>query len=641
MGESNEIFESAVEFHKKNDLNNAEKKYREYLKINPKNSQCLFILGTLLIQEERYEDAIIELKKSTIEDSKNYHYFQNLGIAYFEAQQFNAAIDAYKKSIAINPKNPDVYNNLGNSLHKKGKFRDAIDQFSNALKLSQNPSFFVNRAKSYMSNYEYLSANEDVVKVHKSSSVFRRAEDIGASLYEIFNQSSKAIQIYESRVKSYDDDDPSYQKELNKKSRYIHLINALIKNPDLKDKRDKYLDAFEKEFPGDYLIFRLKSLIAFNENNFEVAIEYHKEAIKLNPNNASTYHDMGICYEGLGNFPLAKINEKKCLAIDSKHINANLSLGIIHLRDKEFSKGWVHYEYRLLSTPYNKHPLRYIFYNTKLPKWDGKNSQRSVLIYSEQGIGDQIILSKLLHKIKNFQNKFTIVIDPRLISLFERSFPYTNFNFVSVKVSIEDFFDYQAAIFRLGYLFVNNEQDIRHPDKFITANKTIDQGNTKKSTKLRCGVSWNSVNVQMGDAKSLKLSDIIEATSDHDFEYINLQYGEHEAEIASAEKKHNVKINRCNEIDKFKDIDGLYSLVDSCDVVISISNVTAHIAGSLGKKTYLLLARTRGVLWYWHTYRKTNSSVWYPSIELIKSTDVDSLKPCFEILKNKLKNILP
>ena len=87
MDKSNEIFESAVEYHKKNDLVNAEKKYREYLKTNPKNSQCLFTLGTLLIQRMQYKDAIVELKKSTIEDSKNYHYFQNLGIAYFQDKQ--------------------------------------------------------------------------------------------------------------------------------------------------------------------------------------------------------------------------------------------------------------------------------------------------------------------------------------------------------------------------------------------------------------------------------------------------------------------------------------------------------------------------------------------------------------------------
>ena len=123
------------------------------------------------------------------------------------------------------------------------------------------------------------------------------------------------------------------------------------------------------------------------------------------------------------------------------------------------------------------------------------------------------------------------------------------------------------------------------------------------------------------------------------FDYVNLQYGDHEKEIVSTEASNNIQINRYNEIDKFKDIDGLFSLVDSCDVIITISNVTAHIAGSLGKKTYLILPFNRGTIWYWQRYKETNSSLWYPSVEIIQSTDPKSLLQCLEVLKNKLKNI--
>ena len=141
MDTSNQILEAAVEFHKKNDLVNAEKKYREFLRTEPKNSQCLFMLGTLLIQKKQYEDAIIQLKKSSKEDSKNYHALQNLGIAYFENNQFNEAIDAYLKSISINDTNADAYNNLGNALHQNEKFDEAILSFDKAINIWRNDSF--------------------------------------------------------------------------------------------------------------------------------------------------------------------------------------------------------------------------------------------------------------------------------------------------------------------------------------------------------------------------------------------------------------------------------------------------------------------------------------------------------------------
>ena len=64
-------------------------------------------------------------------------------------------------------------------------------------------------------------------------------------------------------------------------------------------------------------------------------------------------------------------------------------------------------------------------------------------------------------------------------------------------------------------------------------------------------------------------------------------------------KKYGIDIHRFEQIDNFNDIDGLASLIDATDFVVSVSNTTVHIAGSIGKKTYLMLPNNRGKLWYW------------------------------------------
>ena len=51
---------------------------------------------------------------------------------------------------------------------------------------------------------------------------------------------------------------------------------------------------------------------------------------------------------------------------------------------------------------------------------------------------------------------------------------------------------------------------------------------------------------------------------------------------------------KLEEIDNFNDIDGLASLIDACDFVVSVSNTTVHIAGAIGKKTYLMLPQGKG-----------------------------------------------
>ena len=92
-----------------------------------------------------------------------------------------------------------------------------------------------------------------------------------------------------------------------------------------------------------------------------------------------------------------------------------------------------------------------------------------------------------------------------------------------------------------------------------------------------------------------------------------------------------MEILKINEIDNFNDLDGLACLINACDCVVSVSNTTVHIAGSIGKKTYLMLPQDRGRLWYWP--KENEQSIWYKSIQIIEKTKVNSWN-------NVIKNII-
>ena len=71
-------------------------------------------------------------------------------------------------------------------------------------------------------------------------------------------------------------------------------------------------------------------------------------------------------------------------------------------------------------------------------------------------------------------------------------------------------------------------------------------------------------------------------------QFVNLQYGNVQEELKQFEDKYGIRVLQCESVDNMQDIDGLASLIDACDFVISTSNITSHLAGGLGKKTYLL-----------------------------------------------------
>ena len=57
------------------------------------------------------------------------------------------------------------------------------------------------------------------------------------------------------------------------------------------------------------------------------------------------------------------------------------------------------------------------------------------------------------------------------------------------------------------------------------------------------------------------------------------------------------------------------SLLKELDIFITISNSTAHLAGSLGVKTILIKPENYALFHYWN--QKTNKTPWYSSVELV------------------------
>jgi len=92
-----------------------------------------------------------------------------------------------------------------------------------------------------------------------------------------------------------------------------------------------------------------------------------------------------------------------------------------------------------------------------------------------------------------------------------------------------------------------------------------------------------------------------------------------------------------NNLDNFNNIYSLSSLINACDIVITISNTTAHIAGALGKKTYLLLSKGKGELWYW--LERDKQSLWYPSVKIYQQNIPGSWKEPISLLKSELSSL--
>lgn len=318
--------------------------------------------------------------------------------------------------------------------------------------------------------------------------------------------------------------------------------------------------------------------------------------------------------------------------ISDPSVSYNLALCYLFL--KRYELGWSYHEERIKLNTFGK--LRSRYFSFTKPKWETNRPKKNLLIWGEQGIGDIILHSQHIDMIKDDFVNLTLAVDEKLISFFAKIYP--DIKIIDIeKMHQYTNYDYHLPIGSLG----KNFQRLFKISKLINRQKYNfdDERVPEKKNKLRCGISWQSTNKIFGHKKSIKLDSFNKILDNDEIEFINLQFSYDKNEVENMEKKLTKEIFTNHKIDCFNDIKGVASLINSCDLVITISNSNAHIAGKLGIKTFLLLPYSDGKLWYWGT-NDDKQIQWYPSITPIRCNDQNDWKQSISTLNEELEKLL-
>ncbi len=93
--------------------------------------------ATELLHEERYREAMVELRRVLQEDPKNPYAYYFLGVAFFEVGELEPSRDAYAACLKLAPKHLGARIALAHVLRQMGDVRGAIREGMAAL--SQAP----------------------------------------------------------------------------------------------------------------------------------------------------------------------------------------------------------------------------------------------------------------------------------------------------------------------------------------------------------------------------------------------------------------------------------------------------------------------------------------------------------------------
>ncbi len=510
-------------------------------------------------------------------------------------------------------------------LANERKYRDAINFFEKALAADKS---------HYDTNFNIAGCYQGLLIFDKAIEYYENCSKINTNKFEPYHQ----IGICYKQLRKYEDSISNLKKALkisvNAKSFYI-LGNVYRENGQFEEAKRSFEKSIDinKEFTQSKLSL---ANLEIDYENYERAGRMLDEIIKSNESETvliSAKIMIGNILKSKGDFEKAiKINQD-ILEKDTNNVDALYNISQCYLFTKEYEKAWTYHESR-----YNLQSLvllKQIYESFNKPRWDLSKPKRNVLFYGEQGIGEQIIYSQFFETVRDQFDGSTIAVNEKLIPFFKKVYPNTKIINYKKIFEYKDY-DYHLPMGSMGLYFQKyiHQGNLKRKISYTSNSKVPD-----KIKRVRCGISWKSTNRIFGKKKSIELKRLRKILSHENIEFINLQYTDETQEINFIEKNLNKKIFTKHEIDCFNDIDGVASLIKSCDFVITVSNSNAHISGKLGVKTFLLLPFNDGKLWYWGL-NTDKDIVWYPSILPIRQESINNWDSCLSKLYEEFENYL-
>lgn len=310
----------------------------------------------------------------------------------------------------------------------------------------------------------------------------------------------------------------------------------------------------------------------------------------------------------------AQVAARRALALNPADAGAAWCLAQAALMAGDLATGWRWYEAGFAigaRWPDRRHVL---------PPWRGEPlAGRRLLVWSEQGVGDQLLLASCLSDLLARTDACVIETIPRLVPLFARSFPGAEVRAQIYDLARADFqevgdCDCQISLGTLPALVRRRLADFpNHAGYLVPDPERVAAWRNHLAALgpgLKVGIAWRSrANSPHNDRFHSRLDAWGPVLGIPGIHFVNLQYEDAEAELLDAEARFGVSIHRLPGVDLMNDLDEMAAVSQALDLVVATFASAAEMAGSVGTPV-LMLAPTRVN----YKYLGSDRLPWLPSI---------------------------
>jgi tetratricopeptide (TPR) repeat protein len=345
---------------------------------------------------------------------------------------------------------------------------------------------------------------------------------------------------------------------------------------------------------------------------FDSAIEDYSMAIALNPTDYKAYNNRGVALRETKCFGTAIKDFDKSIEINPDFAEGYYNKSLTLLSVGKLKEGFKLYEYRW-KTLHFQSQLRHF----SQPLWLGNAdlTGKTILLHSEQGLGDSIQFCRYIKFFEDMKCRVLLEIEKPLMTIMQCLLPPEH---IFEKGSAQLAFDFHCPLMSLPLAFGTTK--LTPPETpYLRANcerVNFWRSKLKKENKPIVGIVWKGNNHHINDSqRSMSLEEIVEFLSD-DIAWVCLQKELTNVELSIIKNKENF-IYFGDILEDFRETAALCSAI-SC--LVSVDTSTAHLAGAIGKRTYLLLRNSAD--WRWG--QDKSRTRWYNYMMIYRRSPVKS-----------------
>lgn len=344
------------------------------------------------------------------------------------------------------------------------------------------------------------------------------------------------------------------------------------------------------------------------ENQPERALQCYALAFVNDPDSAAAFNNYGNVMRECG-FPERAVPFLQQAAIlDPNNVTAKFNLAVTYLLQGNYAQGWPAYE-----TRWHYEHLAGTEPTYTQPRWHGEElKDKTILVVGEQGHGDCIQFSRFLFNLHVAGAKIKLQVTDGLIPMFVNSSILEQVG--SYSTDMGDF-DYWVPIMSIPGILGVTLDNLPRPQSYLSAQPELVKVWLERlgpKTRMRVGFSWSGRRDSwLNQHKAMPFETMLQMIKDNpQYEWINLQV---DCTLEEEEELSGVGVTTYpGTIASFADT---AALMQHLDVVISVDTAIAHLAGALGRPTWIMLNQF-AVDWRWLLNR--DDSPWYSQARLFR-----------------------